>query len=281
MNFNRKLFLAALLFLACYVAAAPAKPGVARENLALGNPSNATAEAANENNFLFVTPEYALSYNSSKGGPNWVSWHLEASDLGKVDRQDDFHTETGLPGGYKLARPSDYNHTGYDRGHMCDSKDRTATLAANQATFSMANMLPQTPDLNRHLWERLEAYSRKLVQQGNELYIVAGGIGSIGKLKPVKPKSGKRKKPAVSITDVNIPERTWKIILVVKANEPIDKNARVIAVSMPNVSGVSEEPWQDYITTAAAIESKTGYHFFSALSPALQAQFRSQRDSGK
>jgi DNA/RNA endonuclease G (NUC1) len=51
-------------------------------HLALGNPSNA---GKNPDNYLMVKPQYALSYNNSKGTPNWVSWELNKSYLGGVD----------------------------------------------------------------------------------------------------------------------------------------------------------------------------------------------------
>src|SRR5690242_19881803 len=49
-------------------------------NLLLGNPSGATQEPANKDNFLMIKPFFALSYNDSKGTPNWVSWRVARSD---------------------------------------------------------------------------------------------------------------------------------------------------------------------------------------------------------
>jgi hypothetical protein len=51
------------------------------EHLVMGNPSNAVAiaDAANENNYLMMKAEYALSYNRSRAIPNWTSWHLDSS----------------------------------------------------------------------------------------------------------------------------------------------------------------------------------------------------------
>src|SRR5262245_55702066 len=145
-------------------------------HLLLGNPSDATADTANANNFLSVRPQYAMSYNRDKGGPNWVSWHLAASDLGEVDRCDCFAPDARLPSAWQI-RPSDYQGSGYDRGHICPSGDRTDSQANNAAVFVMSNMLPQTKDLNQHVWEKLESYSRSLVKAGDELYIIAGSYG--------------------------------------------------------------------------------------------------------
>ena len=45
----------------------------AEDPLLFGNPSGATADIANENNYLMVKPQYSLSYNRSKATPNWVA----------------------------------------------------------------------------------------------------------------------------------------------------------------------------------------------------------------
>jgi endonuclease G, mitochondrial len=242
----------------------------ASPNVALGYPSDATADASNKNNYLLVKPQYVLSYNNDRGGPNWVSWRLVASDIGAAERQNNFHPEQSLPAGFKRVTPDDYTGTGFDRGHVCNSKDRTATEADNSETFSMANMLPQTPDLNRQVWESLESYSRTLAQKGNQLYIVAGGYGSARVI-------GRSNK-------VTVPTNCWKIILVLPEGRDVsqaDKSARVIAVDMPNTSGIAQDPWTKYTTTVRDIEQKTGYHFFAGLPPDVQDALKSKKDSGK
>jgi endonuclease G len=84
---------------------------VASVHLALGNPSNADTDP---NNYLMIKPQYALSYNNSKGIPNWVSWQLNKSWLGSVDRKNDFRPDTELPASWYQVRPSDYTGGGYD-----------------------------------------------------------------------------------------------------------------------------------------------------------------------
>src|SRR4051812_13630546 len=98
-------------------------------HLALGNPSGATADEANADNFLMGKPYFALSYNNSKGGPNWVSWRLQASDLGPAPRVE-FYPDAELPNRFKHVTPHDYTGSGFDRGHMCPRGDRTNTNEA-------------------------------------------------------------------------------------------------------------------------------------------------------
>jgi endonuclease G len=193
--------------------------GQDNSNLLLGNPSKARSIP---DNFLVERPQHAMSYNRSNGGPNWVSWRLEKSDLGTV-RRGDFLPDPLLPSDMQI-RPSDYRGSGYDRGHVCPSGDRTRSREDNTATFVMSNMLPQAAALNQQVWADLENYSRSLVRSGaNELYTIAGGWGSAERIA-----NGK----------VNVPSVCWKIILVLPQGDNdlqrIKADTRVIAVSMPN-----------------------------------------------
>ena len=237
---------------------------------ALGNPSEATTDPNNKNNYLLIKPQYVLSYSNEKGGPNWVAWYLQSSDIGTAERQNNFHPESALPNGFKRVMPGDYTGTGYDRGHVCNSKDRTASIEDNSETFSMANMLPQTPDLNRQVWESLESYSRNLALQGNRLYIIAGGYGSAKTI-------GRANK-------VTVPTNCWKIVVVlpqgVSEISQVDKNVRVIAVDVPNKQGIANDLWPKYITTVRDIEQKTGYRFFLKSPADVREAMETKRDSG-
>lgn len=244
----------------------PSPVASASVHLTLGNPSNAST--TDPNNYLMIKPQYALSYNSSKGIPNWVSWQLNKSWLGSVDRKNDFRPETTLSAGWYQVRPSDYTGSGYDKGHMCPSGDRTRNAQDNSATFLMTNMIPQAPENNREVWRELEEYSRELVSQGKELYIIAGGVGSKGTLK------GK----------VMVPAQTWKVIAVLDHPDQgvngVTANTRLIAVMMPNSNEVAHTNWTDYLVSVDRVEAATGYDFFSNVPKSIQAAIESKVDGG-
>lgn len=234
--------------------------------LAPGNPSN--ANTSDPNNYLLVNNYFALSYNRDKGIANWVAWRISRSELGNLPRPnpDPFRPDERLPKSWNPVLPSDYTGSGFDRGHLCPSADRGASIEGMSATFLMSNIIPQTPDLNRGPWERFEAYLRTLVRRGFDVYIVAGGAGETGKLK----------------NKVSVPETNWKIALVVPAGAPVstaNARTRVIAVEMPNVKGIKNTDWQFFRTTVRQIENKTGYNFFANLSPDVQESIETKIDN--
>jgi len=80
--------------------------------------------------------QYTLSYNCSKGTANWVSWHLSAAWMGPTARQDDFRADNTLPTGWYRVTPTNYVNSGFDKGHMCDSEDRTLTIGDIRYIFN-------------------------------------------------------------------------------------------------------------------------------------------------
>lgn len=243
------------------------QPEPQTNHLALGNPSKAAANPSNADNYLLINDFYALSYNNEKIIANWVSWKVTAKDIGDAPRQNDFRPDDRLPANWGQATPSDYTGSGFDRGHLCPSADRSVSSEANSATFLMTNITPQTPDLNQGPWEKLESYSRSMIRRGGTLYIVAGSYGA--RRERVKSK-------------ITIPTNFWKIIVVLPPNadfSSINSNTRVIAVDLPNISGIKEKNWRDYKTTVRQLEQKTGYNFLSNLPQNVQNELETKKDS--
>ncbi|MBE9008737.1 DNA/RNA non-specific endonuclease [Pseudanabaenaceae cyanobacterium LEGE 13415] len=242
---------------------------VTNVHLTMGIPSEATSNVANADDFLIAdnSRPYAISYNNSKHIPNWSSWQLNKTWLGTVPRANDFRQDTTLPKGWYQVKSSDYNGSGYDRGHMTPSADRTRDAQTNSATFLMTNIVPQTPDNNRDVWEGLESESRRLVNTGKELYIIAGGAGEKG---------------TIGTQKISIPASTWKVIVVMdkpnsKASDVTEKT-RVIAIDVPNIQGIKDKTWRDYRVSVDALEQQTGYDFLSNVPEVIQTAIESKID---
>ncbi|CAN5781371.1 hypothetical protein BH24ACI1_BH24ACI1_29030 [soil metagenome] len=235
--------------------------------LALGNPSSATGSTSNAENYLMVNKAYALSYNNTKGTANWVAWRISENDFGVAERQNNFRPDPNLPKTFTRITPTDYTGSGFDKGHLCPSADRSSSPEANSQTFYMTNMIPQTPDLNRNVWNDFETYSRDLVKKGKiDLYVIAGCYGEKGKLKK----------------KITVPTNCWKVAVAVPQGADfsvINENTHVIAVDMPNAPNLGKTDWRKFRTTVRAIEQRTNLNLLSNLPQNLQDALETRLDN--
>lgn len=261
----------------------PLAPNFADDNnMLLGNPSNATPSILDISNYYMDKFYYSLSYNSQINRANWVSWHLQNSDMGSASRQDDFREDYTLPSTWYYVSNLSYSGSGFDRGHNCPSSDRTSSIEANSSTFLMTNIMPQAPNNNQGPWERLEDSCRRLVQsKGQELFIISGayGVGGDG-----------NNGAATAIDDnrITVPAYIWKVIVVIPNGNGdysrISANSRVIAVIMPNTNSINSD-WKSYRRSVRDIEAAvTGagggnFNLLSNLSTAIQDQVETRVDN--
>lgn len=239
--------------------------------------------AEKENEIIISRKQYLISYNKKRRSPNWVAWKLELSDVGDADRSNIFMRDFDLQdylkdygNGAKAVTSSEFTGTCFNRGHMVPSKDRSENEEYNELTFLTSNIIPQTPYLNQVIWDKLEDYSRKLIQEGKKLYIISGPIydkdfGSIGPNK-----------------DIPIPSKNFKIIFILNENQnihEISKQPETISVVMPNILSDGSEPkdgkgcdsfressiddlkrspkhtWEKYQTSISDIQKLSGINF--------------------
>ena len=157
-----------------------------------------------------------------------------------------FITDTNLPPNFYWVASSDYTYSGYDRGHLCPSKDRTDFATNNDLVFFMSNIMPQAPTNNSGVWATFEGYCRSLVQSTNNYELLINTNGP-----------------------VSIPDYVWKIVVVVApgsdmATNRITATNRVIALKIPNTNEATNS-WESYITSANQIQADTGLTFSSRL----------------
>ncbi|MEJ8757246.1 DNA/RNA non-specific endonuclease [Pontibacter sp. H259] len=248
---------------------------VSSVHLSLGNPSGAVTDINQPNNYLLQKTQFVMSYSRDKGTANWVSWHLDESWLGSAPRQDDFRADVTLPSTWYRVGSTDYTGSGFDRGHMSPSADRTATIEDNSATFLMTNMIPQAPRNNQGAWATLEGYCRSMLAGGYEIYVISGGYGVGGT-------GSAGYKETLANGKITVPNRTWKVILIIPDGNNdaarVTSATRVIAVDMPNDQSIGTD-WRTYRTTVDAIESKTGYNFFSLVNDTVENTIEAKVDT--
>lgn len=100
--------------------------------------------------------------------------------------------------GQNQALGSDYDKSGYDRGHLYPVFHTNAKSCAD-STFTLTNAAPQHPSFNRGEWKKMENDLVKFLNQNclpNKAYVVTGVVPS----QPAKVLPSGR---------VNIPTHFW------------------------------------------------------------------------
>lgn len=199
-----------------------------------------------------------VSFNRNTHEPNWVAWELLGSEVtGESGREPGFLVDPEIDG---CALPEDYRNTGFDRGHMAPAGDMKWHPQAMRESFYMTNICPQSPDLNRGAWKKLEEKCRQRAEADSSLVIICG---------PVFDKSG----PAARIggTGVAVPQSFFKVILA-----PFVEHPWAIGFIMPN--GYVDGGMQKAAVPVDQVEALTGYDFFSALPDSIENDIEARCD---
>jgi endonuclease G len=118
--------------------------------------------------------------------PLWSAEHLTARRIAAAEdmsRDNAFHAEPRLPKAQR-AELADYARSGFDRGHMAPSGNMPDETSQYQS-FTLANMVPQDADNNRHVWAGIESAVRRMVKKEGDLYVITGPAFLGGDLRKV------------------------------------------------------------------------------------------------
>lgn len=190
---------------------------------------------------------FTLQHSGVTRTPLWVGEYLTKQRLSKargLDRQDSFHEEEQLPESER-ATMADYARSGYDRGHMAPNGDM-GTRSQQADSFSLANMVPQSPTNNREVWRNLEEATRALVMQEGEAYVLTGPA-FLGKT----IRKTKR---------VFVPSHVYKVVY-------FPKRQAVGAYWAPNDESGTVE-----VVSLADVEKNIGINLLPSLSPAVKSR---------
>jgi endonuclease G len=118
---------------------------------------------------------FGIMHSGVTRTPLWSAEHLRADNVASAQgmkRDNAFHAEARLPPGQR-AELNDYARSGYDRGHMAPNGDMPDPVSQRES-FSLANMVPQDGDHNRHIWAPIEGAVRKMAKKEGQLYVITG-----------------------------------------------------------------------------------------------------------
>jgi endonuclease G len=218
--------------------------------------------------WLVVKPQYVVSFDTVTKTPNWVSWQYSLAWDGDAGRVGTWNPDPAIPAGLQ-AKDSNYTNSGYSRGHLCPSDDRTMTAVDNDATFEFTNAVPQLQPFNDGTWKQLETEAHQLTADaGTTLFLMAGPL---------------REWVAYIDGGVLIPSALWKVLVVLDGPDlsaaSVTTSTRVIAVIMPNDGGASGL-WTKYRVSVDEIEARTGLDLLSDVDTAVQQVIEARVDDG-
>jgi endonuclease G, mitochondrial len=190
---------------------------------------------------------FAVMHSGVTMSPLWSAEHLVRFNLLQargLERRNSFHHEERLPAGER-AELQDYAKSGFDRGHMAPNADMP-TESAQRQCFTLANMIPQDPDNNRHLWEGIESSVRTMAKNNGDLYVITGPLYLGSNIQRLNGR-------------VLVPTHMFKIVFDPQSN-------RGAAYFVKNEQG---DEWQ--VVSISQLEKLSGINFFPKLSLAAKS----------
>lgn len=112
-------------------------------------------------NFKYFSAGY------SDHGTDWVSYRLTKEMVEK----DSSQTRPGFSA-FNGWVTNDYTNTEMDRGHLLAADHMSFDLEGYLETFSLANIIPQEPKLNRRLIKEFEVYEKRLALEFECIYVI-------------------------------------------------------------------------------------------------------------
>ena len=164
MNINKLLLLITpLIFLAC------------GGNSPLNEETSYKEKFINESNCSqIIDNEFiVMCYDYQKKAVKAVSYTLLGDLMNEtnIDKRPSFYVEKELKSKDRISS-TDYTRSGYDKGHMAPDAAFDWSEESLDAVYTLANIIPQSPQVNRRSWAKLEYYVRNKAEELGELNIV-------------------------------------------------------------------------------------------------------------
>ena len=217
---------------------------------------------------VLVNEGYVVGYADEWGTPLWAAYRMkDVTPLPPAgERPGRFEPD---PRTVARISPEAYTGTGFDRGHLAPNYAIATRYgeAAQRETFLMSNIIPQRHGLNAGLWKQLEqrAASSYPARFG-EVWVIAGPVFDSG------PSARERRIGGRGAGGtVRVPGECFMIL----ADES-DGRVRTLAFLFPQEPAAGAR-LEEFLTTVAEIERRTGLDFFAELDPATQLELEARK----
>lgn len=116
---------------------------------------------------------FKICYSYKYKGALAVWYELDGNLVNKnnIKNRPDFYSEKNIPIQYR-AKSQDYINSGFDRGHLAPDANFDYDLKTQVKTYSMANIVPQYPTLNRKAWIKAEKYERLIASKLKTITVI-------------------------------------------------------------------------------------------------------------
>lgn len=149
---------------------------------------------------------FTICYDYKAKGAKYVAYTLDGNKVNAVNikKRSKFYTEKNLPNQYR-SHNQDYTNSGYDRGHLANDASFDYDDKVVVKTYTMANIIPQAPNVNQKTWIKAEKLERT----------VAASLGSASVLNGVVYTSNPIR---IGKNQIAVPDAFWKMIYNDKEN---------------------------------------------------------------
>jgi len=116
---------------------------------------------------------YKICYSFENKGALAVWYKLDGSLVNKINikKRPNFYNEKNIPIRYR-AKLKDYKGSGMDRGHLASDASFDYDKKVQRKTYTLANVTPQYPKINRVTWLKAEKYERLMARRLKEVTVV-------------------------------------------------------------------------------------------------------------
>lgn len=216
-----------------------------------------TSILRNYNPIKSFGPDLVFAYNSRQKTPDWVYERIFPENLkGKVNRKSCNFLEDGDLHVTQRSRLSDYEGSGYSRGHMATCSNYRSDKRKMKKTFILSMICPQiSKKFNSGIWAKVENFIQEKIRRLNAnecAHIITGPLYLV-------QKDDQRSVVAYEVVgdgQVSVATHFFKVVFFEKNN-----NWESLSFVVPHQAIPSSKKAEDFFSTVEAVERLSGIVF--------------------